>query len=429
MKRNLLALLLTLLLALALPLTALGEGGEPVYIKIDESTPPDIVTRIVYQIGGETAPEEFLRVGIIDASGYPLHQWLQQEGEDFTFYTSAEKPVVFATVNNFTANFPNVREVSFNGAFDVSRVTSLSGMFKGCSKLERIDFTGFQNNGGEPMDEMFSGCASLTFLDLRSFRILPTASMTGVFAGCKSLALVLVSGDTDPAAIAKLEAEMGDCAVHTVTVDFSRSTGGSAAEAAPVYATLLEVAGAKPDAFICVHFLPSTQGAPAGNEIDMSVWGLFTPEQKGTSWVEKQADGYVVYFASDEPFRVEKYCSGLFSGFSGLREIDFNGCIDGSNVVNASYAFSGCSSLTSIDLSDFGAESILNMSGMFEGCSSLTSVDLSGAHITPGTNLSGIFAGCTSLTEVFVNQDTHPNVIGVLKAEMAGCAGQTVTVK
>ena len=41
------------------------------------------------------------------------------------------------------------------------------------------------------------------------------------------------------------------------------------------------------------------------------------------------------------------------------------------NVKNANYMFSKCSSLTSIDLSNFNTNNIVNMSFMFNECSSL----------------------------------------------------------
>jgi surface protein len=39
--------------------------------------------------------------------------------------------------------------------------------------------------------------------------------------------------------------------------------------------------------------------------------------------------------------------------------------------------FNQCSSLTSLDLSNFNTSNVNNMSGMFSQCSSLTSLDLS----------------------------------------------------
>ena len=43
--------------------------------------------------------------------------------------------------------------------------------------------------------------------------------------------------------------------------------------------------------------------------------------------------------------------------------------------------FSGCSSLTSIDVSKFNINNVINMNRMFDGCSSLKSIDVSNNNI------------------------------------------------
>ena len=41
------------------------------------------------------------------------------------------------------------------------------------------------------------------------------------------------------------------------------------------------------------------------------------------------------------------------------------------------YMFSGCESLTSLDLSNFDTKNVINMSHMFSGCCSLKEITLS----------------------------------------------------
>ncbi len=41
------------------------------------------------------------------------------------------------------------------------------------------------------------------------------------------------------------------------------------------------------------------------------------------------------------------------------------------------YMFSGCTSLTNIDLSNFITQNVTDMRSMFHGCNSLTNIDLS----------------------------------------------------
>ena len=58
-----------------------------------------------------------------------------------------------------------------------------------------------------------------------------------------------------------------------------------------------------------------------------------------------------------------------------------------------SYMFSYCSSLTSLNLSNFNTNNVKNMSAMFIGCSSLTSLNLSNFNTNNVKNMRGIFDG------------------------------------
>ena len=67
---------------------------------------------------------------------------------------------------------------------------------------------------------------------------------------------------------------------------------------------------------------------------------------------------------------------------------------------NMSYMFSGCSSLTSLDLSSFNTSNVTYMHQMFYGCSSLRELDLSNFNLINCTNADRLFEGCTSLTTI-----------------------------
>ena len=68
------------------------------------------------------------------------------------------------------------------------------------------------------------------------------------------------------------------------------------------------------------------------------------------------------------------------------------------NIKNLACIFSGCNSLTKIDLSNFNTQNVINMSRMFLGCNSLTNIDLSNFNTQNVTNMNNMFRGCNSLT-------------------------------
>ena len=74
--------------------------------------------------------------------------------------------------------------------------------------------------------------------------------------------------------------------------------------------------------------------------------------------------------------------------------------------------FQGCSSLASVDLSNFNTEKTYGLYGMFKNCSSLTSLDLSSFNTASFTYLSSMFENCSNLVTITVADDwdvTHVN--------------------
>ena len=70
------------------------------------------------------------------------------------------------------------------------------------------------------------------------------------------------------------------------------------------------------------------------------------------------------------------------------------------NYTDVSYMFYSCSSLTSINLSNFNTNNVTNMSYMFYCCKSLTSLDISNLNcekIKETTYLDKMFENCNSL--------------------------------
>ena len=61
--------------------------------------------------------------------------------------------------------------------------------------------------------------------------------------------------------------------------------------------------------------------------------------------------------------------------------------------------FSGCWSLTNINLSNFNTNNVTNMSDMFRECSSLTNINLSNFNTNNVTNMWGMFYECKKLNK------------------------------
>ena len=113
----------------------------------------------------------------------------------------------------------------------------------------------------------------------------------------------------------------------------------------------------------------------------------------------------------------------MFSGCSGLTSLDLS-CWNTSNVTGMSSMFYDCSSLTSLDLSNFNTSNVTHMGGMFYNCSGLTSLDLSGWNTSNVTIIGSMFYNCSGLTSLVLSGWNTSNVT-IMAIMFNGCSGLT----
>ena len=87
-----------------------------------------------------------------------------------------------------------------------------------------------------------------------------------------------------------------------------------------------------------------------------------------------------------------------FDRCSSLKSIKFSDNI--SSIIDLQYMFFQCTSLESINLSNFKTSSVTNVEGMFYRCTSLKSIDLSNFDTPSLTNIKEMFRGCFLLESI-----------------------------
>ena len=115
--------------------------------------------------------------------------------------------------------------------------------------------------------------------------------------------------------------------------------------------------------------------------------------------------------------------NGMFSGCSGLTSLDLSH-FNTQNVTNMGSMFSHCWGLTSLDLSHFNTQNVTDMGGMFSGCSGLTSLDLSHFNTQNVTDMSWMFKGCSGLPSLDLSHFNTQNVTN-MREMFSGCSGLT----
>ena len=84
-----------------------------------------------------------------------------------------------------------------------------------------------------------------------------------------------------------------------------------------------------------------------------------------------------------------------------------------SSVTNMSSMFDSCKSLTSLDVSNFNTSKVTYMNDMFFNCYSLTSLDVSNFDTSKVTYMNDMFFNCCSLTSLNVSSFDTSNVINM----------------
>lgn len=98
----------------------------------------------------------------------------------------------------------------------------------------------------------------------------------------------------------------------------------------------------------------------------------------------------------------------MFQNCSSLTSLDLSN-FGTSNVTKMNSMFNGCSSLTTLDLSSFDTSKVISMYAMFQNCSSLTSLDLSNWDTSKVTDIGWMFYMCDSLTDVYITVEATLN--------------------
>ena len=148
------------------------------------------------------------------------------------------------------------------------------------------------------------------------------------------------------------------------------------------------------------------------------------------AYVKQNGSLYDVIFYSPITIYAPVDSSNLFGGstadlqLSNMTSITLANDMTGfntSNVTTMQSMFSGCSSLTSLNLSKFNTSKVTTMYEMFNGCSNLSSLNISGFNTGNVTTMRGMFFGCSSLTSLNL---THFNTskVTVMWNMFNGCS-------
>ncbi len=112
--------------------------------------------------------------------------------------------------------------------------------------------------------------------------------------------------------------------------------------------------------------------------------------------------------------------NSLFENCSSLKSIDLRG-FDTSSVTSLGYLFSNCTSLERVNLSSFDTSSVTDMRSIFFNCSALMYLDLRSFDMQKLKTAVYMFGGCQNLQAIYVSENfATPNTYWA-KNTFSGC--------
>ena len=211
--------------------------------------------------------------------------------------------------------------------FDITNITNMSCIFKGCTSLEYLlGINNFDTKNVNNISGMFKGCSSLRDLpDISKWDISNVTDISWMFDGCNLLESLPDIKNWDTKNIINMDGLFNDCSSIKSLPDISNWNTSKVTNMSWIFN------GCK-----LLQSLP-----------DIS------------NWDTKNVDSM----------------DGMFDGCSSLQSLPEISKWNITNVFGMNYMFKGCSSLKSLpDFSGWNIENIFSKDEMFDGCSSLKSL-------------------------------------------------------
>ncbi|MCM1082911.1 MAG: BspA family leucine-rich repeat surface protein [Clostridium sp.] len=153
---------------------------------------------------------------------------------------------------------------------------------------------------------------------------------------------------------------------------------------------------------------------------------IYWPDKNKNFIVEPTKDGDL-WWSIDEDGLLEIWGKGDYANADWTRYSDSikTAKIVVSDITNCGYMFSGCRSLTAMDVSNFDTSKVMDMQFMFGLCFSLTSIDLSSFNTSNVTDMFGMFNCCECLTSIDLGDFDTSNVTN-MRAMFINCFNLTI---
>lgn len=165
-----------------------------------------------------------------------------------------------------------------------------------------------------------------------------------------------------------------------------------------------------------VTFLDTLEDVPK-DAIDVSKNGNGSVMMWST---KNEAFGFNLFYAANGGINGKEACRYMFSDYTNIEHIHFNGNFHTDEVQDMRCMFNHCYGLKALDLSSFQTENVQHMGAMFYGCAALRTLDLSGFDTRNVQYMNSMFSRCYRLETLDLSHFDTQNV-QYMNAMFTGC--------
>ena len=265
---------------------------------------------------------------------------------------------------------------------NTDKVTNMSYMFSGCSKLTSLDVTKFNTEKVTVMNSMFSNCSALTSLDVTKFNTGNVTDMNNMFFNCSALASLDVT-KFDTRNVTYMDNMFSSCKKLT-SLDVTKFNTGNVTDMNSMF-----------------------YNCSALTSLDVTKFN--TAKVTNMSRMFYRCSKLISLDVTKFNTANVRDMSLMFYNCSALTSLDVTK-FDTRNVTNMESMFESCLKLASLDVTKFNTEKVTVMNSMFSNCSALTSLDVTKFNTAKVTNMSRMFDSCLKLTSLDVTNFNTANV-------------------
>ena len=284
--------------------------------------------------------------------------------------------------------------------FNTAEVKDMDFMFYNCSTLTSLNLSNFNNAKVTTMISMFDGCTKLESLDLSNFNTAEVTNMGCMFYNCSALTSLNLS-NFNTAKVTNMSAMFENCSALTTIYASDKFVTGHVSFSTDMFSGCKNLIGA------IGYDETNTNNKDYANLVD----GYFTPEGGFQAYAEFDEGTGTLTFRRGVSMPTGAY--ELNEGRSNpkwydkrekINKVVFDASFASARPTSCYYWFTGCSNLTTIEGIEYlNTEKVTDMICMFFHCSSLTSLDLSNFNTANVTDMGYMFNGCSALTTIFVS--------------------------